>query len=156
MISEVLERAGIPSIFAILSKRRLTWLGHLQRMNPASIPKDLLYGELAQGSRPVGRPCLRYKNICKRDTKLSGIDVNKWESYADDRAKWRTSVREGVMKAEEKRRVEQEDKRRRSKQWETSSLSPTNHRCSGCGKDCHSRIGLHSHSRKDANQPTNQ
>ena len=28
------------------------------------------------------------------------------------------------------------------------SSSPTNHRCSGCGKDCHSRIGLQSHSRE--------
>ena len=51
------------------------------------IPKDLLYGELAEGSRPVGRPRLRYKDICKRDIKLSDIDVNKWESYAGDRAK---------------------------------------------------------------------
>ena len=83
--SEVLERAGIPSIFAILSKRRLTWLGQFQRTNPGCIPKDLLYGELAEGSRPVARPRLPYKDICKRDMKLSGIDVNKWESYADDR-----------------------------------------------------------------------
>ena len=28
------------------------------------------------------------------------------------------------------------------------SSSPTNHRCSDCGKDCHSRIGLQSHSRE--------
>ena len=76
--SEVLERAGIPSIFAILGKKRLTWLGHLQRMNPGHTPKDLLYGELAEGSRPVGRPRLHYKDICKRDMKLSGIDVNMW------------------------------------------------------------------------------
>ena len=103
-------------------------------------PKDLLYGELAEGSRPVGRPRLHYKGICKP----------KWESYVDDRAKWRTSVREGVMRAEERRRAEQEDERRRRKQRETSSSSPTNHRCSGCncGNDCQSRSGLlQSHSR---------
>ena len=44
--------------------------------------------------------------------KLSGIGVNKWESYADDHAKWRTTVREGVMRAAERRRAEQENKRR--------------------------------------------
>ena len=146
--SQVLECAGIPSIFAILSKRRLTWLGHLQHMNPGHIPKDLPYGELAEGFCPVGRPRLRYKDIYKRDMKLSIIDVNKWESCADDRAKWRTTVREGVVRAEERRRAEHEDKRRRRKQRETSSSSPTNHHCSGCGKDCHSRICLQSHSRK--------
>ena len=58
--SEVLKRAGIPNIFAILSKRRLTWLCHLQRMDPCRIPRELLYGELTEGSRPVGRPHLRY------------------------------------------------------------------------------------------------
>ena len=76
-------------------------------MDPGRIPKDLLYGELAEGSRPVGRPRLRYKDICKRDMKLSGIDVSKWESYADDSTKWRTTVREGVNRAEERRRAEQ-------------------------------------------------
>ena len=29
------------------------------------------YGELADGSRPVGRPRLSYKDICKRDMKLT-------------------------------------------------------------------------------------
>ena len=76
-------------------------------MDPGRIPKDLLYGELAEGSRPVGRPRLRYKDICKRDMKLSGIDVGKWESYADDSNKWRTTVREGVNRAEERRLAEQ-------------------------------------------------
>ena len=45
-------------------------------MDPGLIPKDQLYGELAEGSRPVGRPRLRYKDICiKRGMKLSGIDA---------------------------------------------------------------------------------
>ena len=61
--SEVLERAGIPSILAVLSKRRLTWLGHLQRMDPGPIPKDLLYGELAESSHTVERPRLRYNSF---------------------------------------------------------------------------------------------
>ena len=60
---ELLERAGIPSIFAILSKRRFTWLGHLQRVDPGRIPKDLLYGELAEGFHPVGCPRLCYRHL---------------------------------------------------------------------------------------------
>ena len=42
--SVVLMRAGAPSMFAILSERRLRWLGHVKRMSPGRIPKDLLYG----------------------------------------------------------------------------------------------------------------
>ena len=108
----------------------------------------ILYGQLAEGSRLVGHPRLCYKDISRRDMKLSSIDVNKWESYADDHAKWRTTVQESVMRAEGRRRAEQEDKKRKRKQRETSSSSPANHRCSGCGKDYHSRIGLQKHSRK--------
>ena len=31
------------------------------------IPKDILYGELATGTRPIGRPILCFKDVCKRD-----------------------------------------------------------------------------------------
>ena len=66
---DVLERAGIPSMFAMLSQRRLRWLGHILRMEGGRLPKDVLYGELTSGSRPVGRPMLRYKDVCKGDMK---------------------------------------------------------------------------------------
>ena len=148
--SEVLERADIPSIFAILSKRRLTWLGHVYRMDPGRIPKDILYGELAEGCRPVGRPHLRFKDVCKRDMKQSEIEADKWECYAGDRTKWRSIVREGVVCAEKKRRAEQEVKRMRRKQHAASSLLPptADYSCSSCGKICLSRIGLWSHSKQ--------
>ena len=80
------------------------WLGHLQRMDPGRIPKDL--GELAEGSCPVGRPRLRYKDICKRDMKLSHVNINNWENYAGDGAKRRTTVREGVEARSRKTRKE--------------------------------------------------
>ena len=53
--TDVLERAGPPSIFTPLSQRRLRWLGHVRRMDDGRIPKDLLYGELASGARSKGR-----------------------------------------------------------------------------------------------------
>ena len=45
-------------MFSILAKRRIRWLGHVARMEDGRIPKDMLYGELATGSRPTGRPTL--------------------------------------------------------------------------------------------------
>lgn len=65
-------------MFAILSERRHRWLGHVRRMDKGCISKDLLYGELAEESRPVGRPRLRYKDSCKEDLKTRGIDVTTW------------------------------------------------------------------------------
>ena len=54
--TEVLARAGSLSMYALLTKRRLRWLGHVTRRHNGRLPKDILYGELATGSRPTGRP----------------------------------------------------------------------------------------------------
>ena len=40
-------------------------------------------------SHAVGRPYLRYKDTCKRDTKMAGNDGNNWETVASDRGNWR-------------------------------------------------------------------
>ena len=49
------------------------------------IPKDVLYGELASGSRRVGRPALCYKDTCKREMKTCNIDADTLEAVASDR-----------------------------------------------------------------------
>ena len=72
----VLARAQIPSMFTLLKRRRMRWLGHVTRMEDGRIPKDLLYGELQHGTRPRGRPNLRFKDVCKRDMKALNIDIN--------------------------------------------------------------------------------
>ena len=49
--TEVLERANMSSLHAVLSERRLRWLDHVKRMDVGRIPKDLLYGRESQESR---------------------------------------------------------------------------------------------------------
>ena len=145
---EVLEQAGMNSILAILKERRLRWLGHVRRMEPGRIPKDLLYGELAEGARPAGRPRLRFRDVCKRDLKLCSIDVTSWETLAEDRQSWRSTVREGVRSAERVSNAALAEKRSRRKRRERQPQQPTAHVCTTCNRDCHSRVGLFSHSRK--------
>ena len=87
--TEVLGRAGSLSMYALLTKRCLCWLGHVTRMHDGSVPKDILYGELATGSRPTGRPTLRYKDVLKRDLKGGGIVPAGFEALAADRSGWR-------------------------------------------------------------------
>ena len=88
--STVLERADIPSVFTLLRQRRLRWIGHVFRMVEGRIPKHLLYGELVQGKRPVGRPKLRFKDVVKRDMQAISLSVDSWESLASDRSVWKT------------------------------------------------------------------
>ena len=56
----VLERAEIPLMYTLLKQRRLRWFSHAVRMDNGPFPKNLLYGKLANGKRPPGRPQLRY------------------------------------------------------------------------------------------------
>ena len=58
--NEVLQRADMPSIEAMLLSQQLTWTGHVVRMNDDRLPKAVLYGELWQAKR-IGRPHLRYR-----------------------------------------------------------------------------------------------
>ena len=146
---EVLRRVGMSSIHYQLSVRRLRWLGHVHRMGPERLPKDLLYGQLAQGSRGTGRPILRFKDVCKRDLRAAKIELESWESLADKRTEWRTAVTKGCKQAEEERMRHREEKRLKRKTNSADASDPTEeHVCPSCSKVCRSRIGLYSHKRK--------
>ena len=143
----VLEKAKCSSIHALLSQRRLRWLGHICRMGKGRIPKDLLYGELEKGTRKTGCPLLRFKDICKRDMKSAAIDIESWELMVEDRSTWRHLVKEGIRHAENTRNMRQVEKRNIRKAMGTKALPSTIFKCERCDKDCHSKIGLFSHQR---------
>ena len=98
--SAVLERAGIPSIYTLLRQRRLWWICHVRPMDEGRIPKELLYGELAQGKRPVRRSKLRFKDVAKRSLHAIGLPIYSWETLASDRSAWRTSCTEALREGE--------------------------------------------------------
>ena len=60
--TEVLKRAGIQSLYPILQSGRLRWHGHIACMDDSIITKQILYAELSEGTRNVGRPKLRFKD----------------------------------------------------------------------------------------------
>ena len=49
--TEVLARAGLPSIHTLLKKAQIRWAGHVAQMPDSRLPKKLLYGELQHGKR---------------------------------------------------------------------------------------------------------
>ena len=139
------------SLFTILTTRRLRWLGHVSRMDDGRIPKDLLFGELSSGTRPTGRPALRYKDVCKRDLKVGKFNPSKLESTASDREDWRTIIRRVAEVSEERIFMRWQEKRARRKERIEPASTPAQAQtekgyiCSNCGRSCGSRIGLHSH-----------
>ena len=63
---EVLSQADVEDIELKLVRNRLRWLDHASRMDNDRPVKAFLYSELVNGTRPVGRPKLRYKDTCKK------------------------------------------------------------------------------------------
>ena len=149
--TEVLEGAGSLSKPSLLIQRRLRWLGHAHRMEPDRLPREILYGELREGVRRVGRPLLRYKDVIKRDLRSPLMDTSAWEDIAKHRDTWRQSVKTGVSKAEANARGQATRKRAARKECAGSACDSTRHVCATCNRDCHSRIGLHSQTRSCPN-----
>ena len=115
------------------------------------LPREILYGELWEGVRHVGQPLLRYKDVIKRDLRFALIYSSAWEDIAKHRDTWQQSVKAGVSKAEANARVQATCKRAARKEHAVSARDSTRHVCTTCKRDCHSRIGLHSHTRSCPN-----
>ena len=105
----------MPSLFI---QRRLSWLGHAYCMEPHRLPREILYGELREAIRRVGRPLLRYKGVIKRDLRSALIDTSAWEDIAKHRDAWRQSVKAGVLK------VETNKSRLHARQWREKNTQP--------------------------------
>ena len=125
-------------------------LGHVRRMEDDRIPKDATFTvSWHQAARRVGRSALRFKDTCKRGMKACKINTDTWEDAAGDRAHWRQKVKQEVEHADSERGLKAADKRARRKLSATSTTNtPTGFICSASSRDCRSRIGLYSHTRR--------
>ena len=57
---DILEQTGLPSMEDLLIRKNLRWTGHLMRMSPDRLPKQILYSQLSSGQRKRGCPRLRF------------------------------------------------------------------------------------------------
>ena len=90
---EILERTGLPSMEDLLIRKNLRWTGHLMRMSPDRLSKQVLYSQLSSGQRKRGRPRLRFKDTIKRNLKLRDIKIDSWTSLSQQSHKWRATVK---------------------------------------------------------------
>ncbi len=142
----------LPSIFALLTQCCLWWLGRVHCMDDGRIPKDQLYGELANSTSQL-------KGILPSATKTHAIvtwEMWKSTSMHGKASRKTTELGREVCCQKQGNPIEGADTNRMEQvvwkraKWKESSYSstPTGFVCSACSRDCHPHIGLHSHTRK--------
>ena len=77
--------------------------------------KALLHSELFHGSRPVGRPYLRFKNTCKNALKCGHV-LDLWKTIVDNRQEWIRLICTVCESHDIKRVKEDESRRERRRQ----------------------------------------
>ncbi|BHF64703.1 hypothetical protein SprV_0200770900 [Sparganum proliferum] len=87
--TDILERTGTVSIYAMLRQLQLWWNGHIVRMDDERLPKRLFYGDVATGSRQQEGQVRRYKDTLKTSLKRRQINLANWEGLTRDRPTWR-------------------------------------------------------------------
>jgi hypothetical protein len=88
---ELEEMSKGENIAKWIKGRRISWLGHLERMVENRMPKKIFTQEL-DGTRQRGRPRKRWKEEVERDLQVLG--VRRWRELVTDRKKWRDIVRQ--------------------------------------------------------------
>ena len=119
--TNVLQRADVPSIPTLLIQGPLRWPGHVHRMEPDRLPRQVFYGELWEGSDVWANHSFALRMfasvICDS---LNSIPI-------PGRSSGKTEVTiERVVR----------------KERQVSVCEATNYTCTSCNKDCHSRIGF--------------
>lgn len=130
----------------------MRWLGHVVRVEDDTLPKIMLFGQLQNYTRPMGRPLLRYKDKLKHNVDTLGLGVKKWEKTCLDRSEWRTAFYQSITKFEDQRLAKMVVNRRDRKGTPQDSSIGSTFSCSLCSKRCKSNAGLKLHMRSHAQQ----
>jgi len=72
-----------------ITGQRISWLGHLERMEEDRMPKKIFNQEL-EGTRRRGRQRKRWREEVERDLQVLG--VRRWRELVIDKDKWRGIV----------------------------------------------------------------
>jgi len=79
------------SIVKWIKVQRISWLGHLERMEEDRMPKKVFTQELER-TRRRGRSRKGWKEEVERDLQVLG--VRRWSDLVADRKKWKDIVRQ--------------------------------------------------------------
>jgi hypothetical protein len=79
------------NILKMIKGQRISWLGHLERMEEDRMPKKIFIQEL-EGKKRRGRPRKGWREEVERDLQVLG--VRRWRELVIDREKWRGIARQ--------------------------------------------------------------
>jgi len=88
---ELEEMSKGQNIVKWIKGQRISWLGHLERMEEERTPKKIFTQEL-EGTRRRGRPKKGWKEEVERDLQVLG--VRRWKELVIDGEKWKDIVRQ--------------------------------------------------------------
>jgi len=88
---ELEEMSKGENIVKWIKGQRVSWLGHLERMEEDRMAKKIFTQEL-EGMRRRGRPRKRWEEEVERDLQVLG--VRRWRELVAGRKKWKDIVRE--------------------------------------------------------------
>jgi len=88
---ELEELSKGENIVKWIQGQRISWLGHLERIEEDRMPKTFFTQEL-EGTRRRGRLRKRWREGVERDLQVLG--VRRWRELVIDREKWRGIVRQ--------------------------------------------------------------
>jgi len=83
---ELDEMSKGENIVKWIKGQRISWLGHLERMEENRMPKKIFAQELEE-TRRRGRPKKGWREDVERDLQVLG--VRRWRELVIDRTKWR-------------------------------------------------------------------
>ena len=75
----------------LIKGQRISWLGHLERMEEDRMPRKIFTQQLGERRRR-GRPRKKWKEEVERD--LQVLEVRRWRELVADRKKWKDIVRQ--------------------------------------------------------------
>ena len=88
---ELEEMSKGENIVKWIKGQRISWLGHLERMEEDRMPKKIFTQEL-EGTRRRGTPRKRWKEEVERDLQVLG--ARRWTGLMAERKKWKDILRQ--------------------------------------------------------------
>ena len=147
----------IERVDVMIQRRRLQWLGHLERMENSRLQKKLMVSKIAEGSRSQGGQKKRWHDLIYTDLKKLNI-VDTWKTEARNRNDWRKNIKSLSQKInEEAERNEQSKKDLKKNIFDVhSKSSPFQCQHPGCNKIAVNKAGLTNHIRQVHKAPSLQ
>jgi hypothetical protein len=81
-------------LVTFIKLKRLQWAGHVQRLPLDRIPKEALQAKFT-GSRPAGKPAMKWEDGVKEDT-ASMLWCRNWRLTAQNRKVWGQKLRKAM------------------------------------------------------------